>query len=194
MVWLCLILTEAFCFCCWTLFLPTVAIHFFIIIVTNSWLFLGLRWSWATFHKCLLLRKWAGKFPAICDFQCGSEQLLDQLIGSHFSHQFSSVAFSSAQFSSVAQSCPTLCDPMNRSMPGRPVHHQLPEPTQTHVHRVSDAIQPSHHPLSSLSPPAPNPSQHQGLFQWINSSHEAANPVHRWTYFQDRNREYSFSM
>ena len=68
------------------------------------------------------------------------------------------------QFSSVAQSCPTLCDPMNRSMPGLPVHHQLPEFTQTHVHQVSDAIQPSH-PLSSPSPPAPNPSQHQSLFQ-----------------------------
>ena len=79
----------------------------------------------------------------------------------------------SVQFSTVAQSCPTLCDPMNRSTPGLPVHHQLPEPTQTHVHRVSDAIQPSH-PLSSPSPAAPNPSQHQSLFQWVNSSHEAA--------------------
>ena len=79
----------------------------------------------------------------------------------------------SVQFSSVAQSCPTLCDPMNRSMPGLPVHHELPEFTQTHVHRVSDAIQPSH-PLSSPSPPAPNPSQHQSLFQWVNSSHEVA--------------------
>ena len=77
------------------------------------------------------------------------------------------------QFSSVAQSCPTLCDPMNRSTPGLPVHHQLPEFTQTHVHRVSDAIQPSH-PLSSPSPPAPNPSQHQSLFQWVNSLHEVA--------------------
>ena len=70
----------------------------------------------------------------------------------------------SVQFSSVAQSWPTLCDPMNRSTPGLPVHHQLPEFTQTHAHRVGDAIQPSH-PLSSPSPPAPNPSQHQGLFQ-----------------------------
>ena len=70
----------------------------------------------------------------------------------------------SVQFSSVAQSCLTLCDPMNRSTPGLPVHHQLLEFTQTHAHRVSDAIQPSH-PLSSPSPPAPNPSQHQGLFQ-----------------------------
>ena len=68
------------------------------------------------------------------------------------------------QFSSVAQSCPTLCDPMNRSTPGLPVHHQLPEFTQTHAHRVSDAIQPSH-PMSSPSSPAPNPSQHQSLFQ-----------------------------
>ena len=68
------------------------------------------------------------------------------------------------QFTSVAQSCPTLCDPMNCSTPGLPVHHQLPEFTQTHVHRVGDAIQPSH-PMSSPSPPAPNPSQHQSLFQ-----------------------------
>ena len=73
----------------------------------------------------------------------------------------------SVQFSSVTQSCPTLCDPMNCSTPGLPVHHQLPEFTQTHVHQVSDAIQPSH-PLSSPSPPAPNLSQHQSLFQWVN--------------------------
>src|SRR5574337_1635136 len=69
----------------------------------------------------------------------------------------------SVQFSSVTQSCPTLCAPMNHSTPGLPVHHQPPEFTQTHVHRVGDAIQPSH-PLSSPSPPAPNPSQHQSLF------------------------------
>ena len=69
-----------------------------------------------------------------------------------------------SNFSSVAQSCPTVCDPMNRSTPGLPVHHQLPGFTQTHVHQVDDVIQPSH-PLSSPSPPAPNPSQHQGLFQ-----------------------------
>ena len=74
---------------------------------------------------------------------------------------------SSVQFS------PTLRDPMNCSTPGLPVHHQRPEFTQTHVRRVSDAIQPSH-PLSSPSPPAPNPSQHQSLFQWVNSSHEVA--------------------
>ena len=69
--------------------------------------------------------------------------------------------------SSVAQWCPTLCNPMNHSTPGLPAHHQLPESTQTHAHWVGDAIQPSH-PLSPPSPPAPNPSQHQGLFQWVN--------------------------
>ena len=74
---------------------------------------------------------------------------------------------------SVTQSCLTFCDPMNHRTPGLPVHHQLPEFTQTHVHRVSDAIQPSH-PLSSPSPLAPNPSQHQSLFQWVNTSNEVA--------------------
>ena len=77
------------------------------------------------------------------------------------------------QFSLVAQSCLTLCNPMNHSTPGLPVHHQLQEFTQTHVHRVGDAIQPSHL-LSSPSPPALNPFQHQSLFQWVNSSHEVA--------------------
>ena len=80
---------------------------------------------------------------------------------------------SSVQFSSVAQSCPTLCHPMDCSTPGLSVHHQLPEFTQTHVHRVGDAIQPSH-PLSSPSPPALNLSQHQGLLQWVSSSHQVA--------------------
>ena len=76
-------------------------------------------------------------------------------------------------FSSVAQSCPTLCDRMNRSTPGLLVHHHLPEFTQSHIHRVRDAIQPSH-TGSSPSPPALNPNQHQSLFQRVNSSHEAA--------------------
>ena len=88
--------------------------------------------------------------------------------------QYDQTSFTTnVQFSSVAQSCPTLCDPMNHSTPGVPVHHQLLEFTQTLVHQVVDAIQPSHH-LSSPSPPAPNPSQHQGLFQWVKSSHEVA--------------------
>ena len=77
------------------------------------------------------------------------------------------------QFSSVAQLRLTLCDPMKRSTPGLPAHHQLQEFTQTHVHQVGDAIQPSH-PLSSPSPTAPNPSQHQSFFQWVNSSHKLA--------------------
>ena len=77
----------------------------------------------------------------------------------------------SVHFSSAAQSCPTLCDPMDCSTPGFPVHHQLPEFTQTQVHRVGDAIQPSH-PLSSPSPPASSLCQHQGLFQWVSSSHQ----------------------
>ena len=111
-----------------------------------------------------------------------SSTIIVDFIISHFS----SVSFSfiylklwclvhthSVQFSSVAQSCPTLCYPMNRSTPGLPVHQQLPESTQTHVHRVGDSIQPSH-PLLSLSLPAVNLSQHQGLFQWVNSLHQLA--------------------
>ena len=74
---------------------------------------------------------------------------------------------------SVAQSCPTLCDSMDCSTPGLPVHHQFPEFTETHVHRVGDAIQPSH-PLSSPSPPTFNLSQHQGVFQWVSSLHQVA--------------------
>ena len=79
----------------------------------------------------------------------------------------------SDQIRSVAQSCRTHCDPMNRSTPGLPVHHQLLKFTKTHVHRVGDAIQPSH-PLLSPFLPAPNPSQHQSLFQGVNSSQEVA--------------------
>ena len=77
------------------------------------------------------------------------------------------------QLSSFAQLCQTLCNSMDCSTPGLPVHRQLPEPTQTHVHWVSDAIQPSHSP-SSPSPPALNLSQHQGLFKWVSSSHQVA--------------------
>ena len=81
--------------------------------------------------------------------------------------------FYTYQFHSVIQSCPTLCNPMDWSMPGLPVHHQFPESAQTHVHRVGDAIQPSY-PLSTPSPPAFNLSQHQGLLQWLSSSHQVA--------------------
>ena len=90
---------------------------------------------------------------------------------SHNSNDLGICAF--VVFSSVTQSCLTLCDPMYCSTPGLPFHHQLPEFTQTHVHWVDDAIQPSH-PLSSPSPPALNLSQHQGLFQWVNSSNQVA--------------------
>ena len=86
---------------------------------------------------------------------------------------YNAFQFSSVQFSSAAQSCLTLCDPMDCSTPVLPVHHQLLEFTQTHVHWVGDAIQPSHPPLSP-SPPTFYLSQHQGLFQWISSSHQVA--------------------
>ena len=79
----------------------------------------------------------------------------------------------SVQFSSVTQSCLTLCDPMYCSMPGFPVHHQLPKHTQIHIHWVGDVIQPSHS-LSSPSPPAFNLSQHQSLFKWVSSLHQVA--------------------
>ena len=117
------------------------------------------------------------KFPypslslGVCSNSCPSSQWCCPTISS------SVAPFSwsrcSDQIRSVAQSCLTLCDPMNHSTPGLPVHHQHPEFTQTHVHRVSDAIQPSH-PLLSPSPPAPNQSQHQRLFQWVNSSQQVA--------------------
>ena len=86
---------------------------------------------------------------------------------------FSMSVSHSVQFSSVTQSCPTLCDPMNRSTPGLPVHHQLPESTQTHVHWVGDAIQPSH-PLSSPSLPDLNLSQHHSLLKWVSSLQKVA--------------------
>ena len=94
-------------------------------------------------------------------------------LGSIPGHDYQAMKITSVQFSSVTQSCLTLCDPMNYSTPGLPVHHHLPGFTQTHVHWVGDAIQPSH-PLSSPFPPAPNPSHHQSLFQWVNPSHEVA--------------------
>ena len=102
-----------------------------------------------------------------------SVQIYRYLLTCKLAWRMLNVTSHSVQFSSVSQSCPTLRDPMNSSTPGLPVHHQLPEFTQTHVHWVCDAIQPSH-PLLSSSPPAHNPSQHQNLFQWVNSSHQVA--------------------
>ena len=107
-------------------------------------------------------------FPCICPVYYIANTLQNQYIVNRFC---SKSMTSSVQFSSVTQSCLTLFDPTNRSTAGLPVHHQLLEFTQTHIHRVGDAIQPCY-PLSSPSPPTPNPSQHQSLFQWVNSSHE----------------------
>ena len=108
------------------------------------------------------------------DGRKGENALLPESVNNDlFLLYMTNLIVSSVHFSSVAQSSPTPCDPMNCSMPGLPVHHQLLEFTQTHVHRVGDAIQPSH-PLSSPFPPAPNPSQHQSLFQRVNSSYEVA--------------------
>ena len=117
----------------------------------SCWDFLGLRnWRWA--YVTIWTDRTNPQWKSVPSVACVSD---------------------SVQFSSVTQSYQTLCDPMNHSTPGLPVHHQLPVFTQTHIHWVSDAIQPSH-PLLSPLPPAPNPSQHQSLFQWVNSSHEVA--------------------
>ena len=126
--------------------------------------FQGKRW-----YKCMT--QWG--CLKVCLQQGASEFYLKVLIQLKTDFTANRISVEVLQFSSVTQSCPTLWDPMNRSTPGLPVHPQLPEFTQTHVHQVSDAIQPSH-PLSSPSPPAPNPSQHQSLFQRVNSSHEVA--------------------
>ena len=122
------------------------------------WTFLGIALLWDGNEN--------RPFPVLCTLLSFPNLLV------YWVQHLNTIIFS-VQFSSVAQSCLTLCDPMIHSMPGLHVHHQLTEFTQTHVHRVSDAIQPSH-PLSSPSPPVPNPSQHLSVFQWVNSSHEVA--------------------
>ena len=117
--------------------------------------------TWVSKHTCMLLYTWQIckeiRFRVIQDWRCINPNGYITL----------------KSVSSVAQSCPTLCDSIDCSMPGFPVHHQLPELAQTHVHRVCDAIQPSH-PLSTPSPPAFNLAQQQGLFQWVNPSHQVA--------------------
>ena len=132
---------------------------------------LGLALSAFPLGSATLYSSFAGSDFLLYWFQCLAGfpkvvAVIALLTGLDFDCPYSSQCkkFSSVQFSSVAQSCPTLCDPMNHSTPGLSVHHQLPEFTQTHVHRVGDAIQPSH-PLPVPSPPAPNPSQHQSLFR-----------------------------
>ena len=117
---------------------------------------------------------WNGlPFPSARDlYDPGIEPASPELAGSFFTNSAIWETLNRfIQFPSVTQSCPTLCHLMNRSTPGFPVHHQLTESAQTHVHWVSNAIQPPH-PLSSPSPPALNLSQHQGLFQWVSSSHQ----------------------
>ena len=132
-----------------------------------------LRWlSYRSSVQRTLHMRFASQFPSpsqrLYILTCLFSLLHHQPLSSH--------QIVSLQFSSVTQSCPTLCDPMDCGTPGFPVHPQLPEFTQTPVHHISDAIQPSH-PLSSPSPPAFNLSQHQGLFQWVSSSHQVAKVI-----------------
>ena len=115
----------------------------------------------------------SGAFSCVCQEWAKPALSPQQTEGFSVLFSFLLLFFSSVQFSSVTQSFLTLCYPMNHSTPGLPVHHQLPEPTQTHVHWVGDAIQPSHPPLSP-SPPALNLSQHQGLSKWVSFSHQVA--------------------
>ena len=134
----------------------------------SKWRGNGNRWCWSQLLQGLVW--WAQKLlpkcrRVICAFKV---QFLVWPLAAFWGR----IDSGSNKLSSVAQSCPTLCDPMNRSTPGFPVHCQLLESTQTHVHRVGDVIQPSH-PLLSPSP-ALNLSQHQGLFQWVNTSHQVA--------------------
>ena len=129
-------------------------------------------WDPAQLFICLPKSSTGQAFGAACPYflrnQCDTHVFCtDKQWILKFIHPFSSVWFSHSW------SCPTLCDPMDRSTPGLPVHHQIPEFAQTQVHRVGDAIQPSH-PLLTPSPPAFNLSQHQGLFQWASSSHQGA--------------------
>ena len=136
----------------------------------SSW---SLQASWCRNHLIwwLSMRVWSQQQ---CSYKPEMRQVLFSVLGILIKLNALRIGYHVyLQFSSVTQLCPTLCDPMNHSTTGLPVHHQLPEFTQTHVHWVGDAIQPSH-PRSSPSPPAPNPSQHQSLFQWVNSSHMMA--------------------
>ena len=147
---------DAMIFIFWMLsFKPAFSLSSFILIKTlfSSSSLLAIRVVSFAYLRLLIF------FPAILIPTCDSSRPAFHIMCSHIS--------------SVTQLCLTLCDPMNHSTPGLPVHHQLPESTQTHVHWVSDAIQPSY-PLSSPSPPALNLPQHQGLFKWVSSSNQVA--------------------
>ena len=118
-----------------------------------------LRGPWGVWHRCPV------STPHSRGVLTGLHSAFQDRLQGASPHVLVILGVCALVLNSVAQkSCPTLCDPVNRSTPGLPVHHQLPEFTQTLVHQVSDVIQPSH-PLSSPSPPALNPSQHQSLFQ-----------------------------
>ena len=144
-------------------------IHCFITIHWNDWCW---NWSSNTFRPPDANSQLIGKDPDVGRDWRQEEKgtTEDEIVGWHDWLDGHSV---SQSVSSVTQSCWTLCNPVNCSTPGLPVHHQLLEFIQTHVHRVGDAIQASH-ALSATSPPAPDPSQHQGLFQWVSSLHEVA--------------------
>ena len=137
--------------------------------------FCSMYAMWTTQYTYYLIQ-WKRENMILLEDKFWIEQMVKVILGSSF------------QFSSVTQSCPTLCHPMNCSMPGLPVHHQFLESTETHVHWVGDAIQPSH-PLSSPSPPALNLSQHQGLFQWVSSSHQVAKVLE----FQLQNQSFQWT-
>ena len=140
-----------------------------IYIYIHAYIFKIFVCVYTTTHTCAFVKKWNILFTIpqpIYSLANSKEQISVQF------NRYNTNLFIN-QFSSVAQSCLTLCDPMGCSMPGFPAHHQLLEFTQTHVHRVSDAIQPSH-PLLSPSPPAFSLFQHQSLSQWISSSHQVA--------------------
>ena len=141
-----------------------------------------VEWQWSQFMACLTLLRLDIQVSSQLCYKHFANSLMDAQAPCHIYWiifheggvwQGKAEAQASVQFSSVAQSCPTLCNIMNRSTPGLPVHHQLPEFSQTHVHWVGDAIHPSH-PLLSPSPSALNLSQHQGLFKWVSSSHQVA--------------------
>ena len=131
------------------------------------------------FYSDIICWVYVGKRESVCVCVCVlvlrtlKRKSLNILAQSIVKEMRRNTGVQSVQFSLFAQSCPTLCDPVDCSTPGFPVHHQLPELTQTHVHRVDDAIHPSH-PLSSSSPPAFNFSRHQGLFKWVSFSHQVA--------------------
>ena len=191
-----------FFFCCWFFSTKGIYMHVYFLFLIHKFILPPLRqawwWHWwkmnlvywstgrlaeVRVHDCIvplsLLSDWHSNWCRASALK-GIKSPLFIFILAGFSFELMCylelfITFG-VQFSSVAQSCPTLCDPMNCSTPGLPVHHQLPEFTQTHVHWVGDPIQPSH-PLSSPLPPAHNPSQHQSLFQWVSSLHEMAKVV-----------------